>query len=96
MQIGIRALGRPQVPPGGYPLDRQRRLLPKQVPQGQLAGSLFRRFARSRSGQPSRFNSLRTPLMVDTNNSVYSSMDGVLCNKKQTMLIQFPGGKAGK
>jgi hypothetical protein len=32
---------------------------------------------------------------VDSFNSVYSSMDGVLFNKSQTKLIQYPGGKAG-
>ena len=29
------------------------------------------------------------------NSSVYSSVDGVLFNKSQTTLIQYPGGKAG-
>jgi len=34
-------------------------------------------------------------IMVDTNNTAYSSVDGVLFNKSQTTLIQCPGGKAG-
>ena len=32
---------------------------------------------------------------MDALNSVYSSVDGVLFNKSQTTLIQYPGGKAG-
>jgi hypothetical protein len=32
---------------------------------------------------------------VDALNSFYSSVDGVLFNQSQTVLIQFPGGKAG-
>jgi len=32
---------------------------------------------------------------VDTNNPAYSSLDGVLFNKSQTTLFQWPGGKAG-
>ena len=34
-------------------------------------------------------------ITVDALNSVYSSVDGVLFNKSQTTLIQYPGGKAG-
>jgi hypothetical protein len=34
-------------------------------------------------------------ITVDALNSVYSSVDGVLFNKSQTLLIQYPGGKAG-
>ena len=34
-------------------------------------------------------------IMVDTNNTVYSSSNGVLFNKDQTTLIQYPGGKTG-
>jgi hypothetical protein len=34
-------------------------------------------------------------ITVDALNSVYSSVDGVLFNKSQTLLIQCPGGKAG-
>jgi hypothetical protein len=33
--------------------------------------------------------------MLDTNNPAYSSLDGVLFNKRQTTLIQYPGGKTG-
>ena len=36
-----------------------------------------------------------TAIAVDTNNSAYSSLDGVLFDKSQTILIAFPGGKAG-
>ena len=36
-----------------------------------------------------------TAIMVDTNNPVYSSVDGVLFDKSQTALIQCPRGKAG-
>jgi hypothetical protein len=36
-----------------------------------------------------------TVITVATNNPAYSSADGVLFNKSQTMLIQFPGGRAG-
>ena len=36
-----------------------------------------------------------TEITVDSNNPAYSSADGVLLNKSQTTLIQFPGGKAG-
>jgi hypothetical protein len=34
-------------------------------------------------------------ITVDTNNPAYSSADGVLFNKSQTTLIQYPGGLAG-
>src|SRR6266540_3942987 len=34
-------------------------------------------------------------ITVDPLNSVYSSVDGVVFNQSQTMLIQWPGGKAG-
>ena len=34
-------------------------------------------------------------ITVDALNSVYSSVDGVLLNKSQTLLIEYPGGKAG-
>ncbi|HEX5219793.1 MAG TPA: leucine-rich repeat domain-containing protein [Verrucomicrobiae bacterium] len=36
-----------------------------------------------------------TNILVDSANSVYSSLDGVLFNKTQTILIQFPGGRGG-
>jgi len=36
-----------------------------------------------------------TEINVDENNSTYSSIDGVLFNKSQTELIQYPGGKQG-
>ncbi len=36
-----------------------------------------------------------TAITVDALNSAYSSVDGVLFNKSQTLLIQYPGGKAG-
>ncbi len=36
-----------------------------------------------------------TEITVDALNSVYSSVDGVLFNKSQTVLIQCPAGKAG-
>jgi hypothetical protein len=36
-----------------------------------------------------------TTITVDPSNSFYSSMDGVLLDKSQTFLIQYPGGKAG-
>jgi hypothetical protein len=36
-----------------------------------------------------------TAITVDTGNSVYSSVDGVLFNWNQTTLITFPQGKAG-
>ncbi len=35
-----------------------------------------------------------TAITVDESNSVYSSEDGVLFDKSQTTLIQYPGGKA--
>jgi hypothetical protein len=34
-------------------------------------------------------------ITVDTLNPAYSSIDGVLFDKSQTILIQYPGGKAG-
>lgn len=34
-------------------------------------------------------------IAVDTNNPAYSSVEGVLCNKSQTTLVQCPAGKAG-
>src|SRR4029453_14297274 len=34
-------------------------------------------------------------ITVEALNSFYSSIDGVLFNKSQTTLIQYPGGKAG-
>jgi hypothetical protein len=36
-----------------------------------------------------------TSIVVDANNAVYSSQDGVLYNKAKTVLIQYPGGKSG-
>ncbi|MGD1018645.1 MAG: leucine-rich repeat domain-containing protein [Verrucomicrobiia bacterium] len=36
-----------------------------------------------------------TAIMVDTNNLIYSSVDGVLFDQSQTTLIQYPGGQAG-
>lgn len=36
-----------------------------------------------------------TTIAVDPLNPFYSSVDGVLFNKSQTVLIQYPGGKAG-
>ena len=36
-----------------------------------------------------------TTITVKTNNPAYSSLDGVLFNKNQTTLIQWPGGRAG-
>ena len=36
-----------------------------------------------------------TAITVDTNSPAYSSVEGVLFNKNQTTLIQYPGGKAG-
>jgi hypothetical protein len=36
-----------------------------------------------------------TAIMVDTNNPAYSSVAGVLFNKNQTTLVEYPGGKAG-
>jgi len=34
-------------------------------------------------------------ITVDTNNPAYSSLDGVLFDKGQTTLVQYPGGRAG-
>jgi hypothetical protein len=42
-----------------------------------------------------RFCDSLKSITVDTQNSVFSSLSGVLFNKNQTMLIQFPGGKPG-
>jgi len=36
-----------------------------------------------------------TAFAVDATNSFYSSLDGVLFNKSQTTLIQYPGGRVG-
>jgi hypothetical protein len=36
-----------------------------------------------------------TAITVDTNNSYYSSMDGVLFNKSQSTLVLYPAGKTG-
>jgi hypothetical protein len=36
-----------------------------------------------------------TAITVDASNSVYSSLDGVLFDKKQTALIQYPAGRIG-
>jgi hypothetical protein len=36
-----------------------------------------------------------TAILVDLENTNYTSMDGVLLNRSQTALIQCPGGKAG-
>jgi hypothetical protein len=41
-----------------------------------------------------RCNSL-TAIMVDTRNSFYSDLDGVLFNQSLTTLVQYPGGIAG-
>ena len=42
-----------------------------------------------------RYCTSLSAITVDTLNSFYSSMDGVLFNKSQTLLIKFPEGKAG-
>ncbi len=34
-------------------------------------------------------------IIVDSNNTAYSSVDGVLFNKNKTELVQYPAGKAG-
>jgi hypothetical protein len=36
-----------------------------------------------------------TAITVDVLNLAYSSVEGVLFNKSQTVLLQYPGGKAG-
>ncbi|HIV68237.1 MAG TPA: leucine-rich repeat protein, partial [Candidatus Butyricicoccus stercorigallinarum] len=36
-----------------------------------------------------------TEITVDTDNAAYSSLEGVLFNKDQTTLVQYPGGKSG-
>jgi hypothetical protein len=36
-----------------------------------------------------------TAITVDTNNLAYRSVDGVLFNKSQTTLVEYPGGKRG-
>jgi len=36
-----------------------------------------------------------TSIMVDAQNSIYSSVDGVLFNKKQTTILAYPVGRAG-
>ena len=43
----------------------------------------------------SRYCTSLTAITVDALNSAYSSVDGVLFNKSQTTLIQYPAGKAG-
>ena len=42
-----------------------------------------------------RYCSSLTSIVVDTNNTAYSSQDGVLYDKAMTALIQCPGGKSG-
>ena len=44
---------------------------------------------------PFSFCNSLTEVDVHINNSAYSSKNGVLFNKEQSMLISFPGGKAG-
>src|SRR6185436_1570596 len=44
---------------------------------------------------PFLFCSSMTEIIVDTNNQFYSSVDGVLFNKNQTTLLQWPEGKPG-
>lgn len=39
--------------------------------------------------------SAMTSITVDASNPFYSSLDGVLFNKNQTTLLQYPGGKEG-
>lgn len=34
-------------------------------------------------------------ITVDPGNSIYSSLDGILFNKNQSKLLQYPGGKVG-
>ena len=36
-----------------------------------------------------------TAITVDTNNPAYCSVDGVLFDRSQTVLVQYPGGKSG-
>ncbi len=36
-----------------------------------------------------------TSIAVDNRNAFYSSLNGVLLNKDQTVLVQYPGGKSG-
>jgi hypothetical protein len=45
--------------------------------------------------QPFRSCSSLTSITVDNSSTTYSSLDGVLFNKLQTTLIQYPGGKSG-
>jgi hypothetical protein len=42
-----------------------------------------------------RFCTNLTAITVETNNRAYSSLSGVLFNQSQTVLIEYPGGKAG-
>ena len=41
------------------------------------------------------YNPKLTAITVDTNNPSYSSLNGVLFNRNQTTLVEYPGGKAG-
>lgn len=41
------------------------------------------------------FSFTLTNISVNAANAVYSSLDGVLFNKAQTTLIEFPGGRVG-
>ena len=46
-------------------------------------------------GSVAFFSFSLTNISVDAANAVYSSLDGVLFNKAQTTLIQFPNGRGG-
>jgi hypothetical protein len=44
---------------------------------------------------PSDLTSSFTAITVDPQNPAYSSLDGVLFDKRQTTLVEYPGGKPG-
>jgi hypothetical protein len=70
---------------GNFAFDECRSLPSVNIPSGatNIGGSAF------------AFCSSMNAITVDPLNPVYSSVDGVLFDERQTTLIQCPGGKAG-
>jgi hypothetical protein len=78
----------------GVLFDRNKTTL-IQYPRGKT-GSYFIPVSVTRVGDHAFINcSGLTSIDVDVNNESYSSVGGVLFNKSQTTLIQYPGGKGG-
>ncbi|MCU0858179.1 MAG: leucine-rich repeat domain-containing protein, partial [Pontiellaceae bacterium] len=66
-----------------------------QCPGGKTGGLVIPNSVTNIGNFAFHFCSGLISITVDSLNSAYSSLDGVLYNKAQTLLIQCPGGKTG-